>query len=68
MTCKELGGKCDQKLKAGTRDQTVQAMTKHVVEKRPDVAKEMVKMHKEAKEMGRGNEAELGCGSRSLIS
>jgi predicted small metal-binding protein len=51
MTCKEIGGKCNQKLSAGTWDQMVQAMTKHVMEKHPDVAKEMEKMHKE--EMGR---------------
>ena len=44
---KELGGKCDQRLSAGTWDQMVQAMTKHVIEKHPDVAKEMEKMHNE---------------------
>ena len=47
MACKQLGGKCDQKLSADTWDQIVQAMTKHVMEKHPDVAKEMEKMHKE---------------------
>ena len=45
MTCKELGGKCDQALTAGTWEEMVQAMTKHVVEKHPDVAKEMQQMH-----------------------
>jgi hypothetical protein len=43
----ELGGKCGQKLSAGTWDQMVQAMTEHVMEKHLDVAKEMEKMHKE---------------------
>ncbi|WP_309604148.1 DUF1059 domain-containing protein [Phenylobacterium sp.] len=56
MTCKELGGKCDQQLSAETWDQIVQVMTKHVMEKHPDVAKEMEKLHNEdpkkwAKEM-----------------
>jgi predicted small metal-binding protein len=56
MICKQLGGKCDQKLSADTWDHMVQAMTKHVMEKHPDVAKEMEKMHNEdpkkwAKEM-----------------
>jgi hypothetical protein len=41
MTCKELGGKCDQKLSAGTWDQMVQAMTKHVMEKHPEPDGEM---------------------------
>ena len=47
LTCKELGGKCDQKLSAGTWDELVKVMTKHVMEKHPDAAKEMEKMHKE---------------------
>jgi len=45
MTCAELGGKCNQKLTAETWDQMVRAMTRHVMEKHPDVAKEMEKMH-----------------------
>ena len=45
MTCKELGGKCDQKLTANSWNEMVKAMTKHVMEKHPDVAKEMEKMH-----------------------
>ena len=45
MTCKELGGKCDQKLSAGSWDEMVQVMTKHVMTTHPDVAKEMEKMH-----------------------
>lgn len=47
MTCRELGGKCDQKLSAVSWDEMVQAMTKHVMDKHPDVAKEMERMHKE---------------------
>jgi predicted small metal-binding protein len=46
MTCKELGGACDQKLSAETWDEMVKTMTKHVTEKHPDVAKEMEAMHK----------------------
>lgn len=45
MTCTELGGKCDQKISAASWNDMVQAMTKHVIEKHPDVAKEMEKMH-----------------------
>ena len=41
MTCKQLGGKCDQKLSAGSWDEMVKVMTKHVLEKHPDVAKAM---------------------------
>jgi hypothetical protein len=47
LTCKELGGKCDQKISGETWDDMVMAMTKHVIEKHPDVAKEMEKMHNE---------------------
>ena len=47
MTCKQLDGKCDQKLSAGSWDDMVKAMTKHVMEKHPDLAKEMEKMYKE---------------------
>jgi hypothetical protein len=47
MICKELGGKCDQKLSAATWDEMVQTMTKHVLQKHPDVAKDMEKMHHE---------------------
>lgn len=47
MTCKELGGQCDQELSAESWDEMVKVMTKHVMEKHPDVAKEMEKMHKQ---------------------
>lgn len=47
MTCNELGGKCSQELQADTWDEMVKAMTKHVMEKHPDVAKEMEKIHNE---------------------
>jgi predicted small metal-binding protein len=45
MTCKQLGGACDEKLTAGSWDEMVQKMTKHVMQKHPKVAKEMEKMH-----------------------
>jgi predicted small metal-binding protein len=45
MTCKELGGKCDQKLSAGTWEEMVQVMTKHVMDNHPDVARKMKEMH-----------------------
>jgi hypothetical protein len=47
MTCRELGGSCDQQLTAETWNDMVQAMSKHVMEKHPDVAKEMERMHNE---------------------
>ena len=54
MTCRELGGKCDQKLSAPSWDEMVQTMTKHVMDKHPDVAKDMEKMHEEdSKKWGR---------------
>ena len=54
MTCKELGGTCEQKLSANSWDEMVQRITKHVMERHPDVAKEMEKMHNEApKKWGR---------------
>jgi predicted small metal-binding protein len=58
MTCKQLGGKCDQKLSAGSWDDMVKAMTKHVMEMHPDVAKDMEKMYKEdPKKWGNENKA-----------
>ncbi|MFZ0032914.1 MAG: DUF1059 domain-containing protein [Candidatus Cybelea sp.] len=47
MTCGDLGGKCDTKLSAGSWDEMVQAMTKHVMAKHPDLARQMEKMHDE---------------------
>jgi predicted small metal-binding protein len=47
LTCKQLGGTCDEKLSANSWDEMVQKMTKHVMTKHPDVAKEMEKMHNE---------------------
>ena len=45
MKCRTLGGPCEQELSAGSWDQMVQTMTKHVMEKHPDTAKAMVEMH-----------------------
>ena len=47
MTCKELGGVCNQKLSAESWEGMVKVMTEHVMEKHPDVEKEMEKMNKE---------------------
>jgi len=47
MTCKELGGACDQKLSTGSWDEMVKTMTKHVVENHPHTAQGMEKMHNE---------------------
>ena len=47
MTCKQLGGPCDQALSAESWEEMVQKMVKHVMETHPDTAKEMEKMHNE---------------------
>jgi len=54
MTCRQLGGDCDQKLSAATWNDMVNAMTKHVIENHPEVAKKMEKMHnQDPKKWGR---------------
>jgi predicted small metal-binding protein len=45
MTCKTLGGPCDQKLTAGTWGEMVSKMTHHVMSNHPETAKDMEKMH-----------------------
>jgi predicted small metal-binding protein len=45
MTCRELGGPCDQRLEADTWDEMVKKMTAHVMKEHPGTAKEMEKMH-----------------------
>jgi predicted small metal-binding protein len=47
LTCRELGGTCDTKLSAASWEEMVSAMTRHVMSKHPDVAKQMEKMHNE---------------------
>ena len=54
MTCKSLGGPCEQELSAATWDGMVQSMTKHVMDKHPDTAQAMAEMHnKDPKKWGR---------------
>jgi len=47
MTCRELGGPCEQRLSAETWEAMVDAMTRHVMAKHPETAKAMEKMHNE---------------------
>ena len=47
MTCRELGGSCDEELTADTWSEMVQKMTKHVMANHPETAKEMEDMHNE---------------------
>lgn len=47
LTCRELGGSCDQKLSAASWDEMVKTMTQHVLQNHPDVAKDMERMHNE---------------------
>jgi predicted small metal-binding protein len=52
MTCRELGGACDQKLSAETWGEMVEKMTEHVMDEHPDVAKKMEKMHRKTLRSG----------------
>lgn len=47
LTCRELGGKCDQNLSANSWNEMANAMTRHVMEKHKDVANDIEKMHNE---------------------
>lgn len=47
LTCKELDGKCDQKISGDTWNELVKKMSKHVMDGHPYVAKAMEKMHNE---------------------
>lgn len=47
MQCRDLGGTCEERLSAESWDEIVQVMTKHVMQKHPDVAKKMEQMHNE---------------------
>jgi predicted small metal-binding protein len=47
MSCRELGGTCDQKLSTQTWDEMVRTMTKHVMDNHPETAKSMEQMHNE---------------------
>lgn len=51
MTCRELGGPCDEELSASTWDDMVSTMTDHVMENHPETANEMERMHEEDPEM-----------------
>lgn len=67
MTCRSLGGPCEQNLSAASWEEMVQAMTKHVMEKHPETAKAMEKMHNDdPKKMGERNEAEVGGDARDI--
>jgi len=45
MTCKQLGGPCHQKLSAGSWEEMVQTMVKHVTSNHPETAE--AKMHEQ---------------------
>src|SRR2546430_4888530 len=48
MTCKELGGPCDQKLSAESWDEMVQQMVKHVSSNHPETAEAMKKIDRKS--------------------
>jgi hypothetical protein len=47
MTCRALGGPCDQVLVARSWDEMVKTMTGHVLENHPETARAMEDMHSE---------------------
>ncbi len=47
LTCRELGGECDEVLEAETWDDMVDEMTNHVIENHPETEKKMEKMYEE---------------------
>lgn len=47
LTCRELGGSCDEEISAESWDEMVNRMTEHVMDNHPEVAKEMAEMHQE---------------------
>lgn len=47
LTCRELGGACDREISAESWDNLVKAMSKHVMDNHPNVAKKMEEMHNE---------------------
>ena len=47
MTCRELGGPCDQQLSAQSWDEMVKSMTAHVLREHPHTAEEMKRMHEQ---------------------
>jgi predicted small metal-binding protein len=47
LTCRELGGTCDQELSASSWGEMVKNMTRHVMDRHPEVAMKMEKMHNE---------------------
>ena len=44
MTCRQMGGKCDLEIQAGTSADMAKKMTAHVMKEHPDVAEEMKNM------------------------
>ena len=56
LTCREMGGACDQKISANSWNELVQKLSKHVAENHPEVAKQMEEMHsKDPKMWGAAN-------------
>ena len=45
MVCRDLGGPCEEKLKAESWNEMVNTMVAHVMKNHPDTAKEMKRMH-----------------------
>lgn len=54
MICEQLDGTCDKRLSAESWDEMVKTTTGHVMEKHPDVARQMKKMHEDAPRNGAG--------------
>jgi predicted small metal-binding protein len=69
MTCKSLGAHCEQELAAGSWDEMVRTMAKHVMEKHPGYREGNGEdASTRPQEMGPGNEARVGFYARQLTA
>ena len=51
MTCKQMGGPCEEKIHGTTPDEMMENGTKHLEEKHPEMAADMKKMAKDDPKM-----------------
>ena len=54
MTCRELGGGCNEQLSALSWEEMVTMITKHITDNHPDIAERMEKMNNEDPEKWSG--------------
>lgn len=51
MTCREMGGMCDEAMSANTSDEMMEAGMKHLAEKHPEMAASIEAMPKDDPQM-----------------